>query len=416
MYPRRRNACYVVWYGSKTACALLHHACLMISALLRIRRGAPDTHCADALAARVLAAMAEAGFMSAVCDAVNATVSTAALLRSDIGKRELLGPTFDVTALSTRSDGQAGLTALTVCQYMLTVTEAQFHRLVDVGGGRNPQGSSRLPSEVLQVCGALVDSQLLAAAATALVDSPPVDEIATLPEEVRNSIRFGVRYASSSAATALFYMFGMQTMLAKSGAPEGQRLSAGLLRAARHEAVQRLQVGLLDQLAAHAGMAAGLEEWEGSSGPQEGRDEERRAEECGWEGSSGTWWLAREEAAQGQLLGLDRYGGDGSSGPGRQIRSKTAGWLEEYHCHIVRVTVLDWLSADPEEAAAAGVPAAPPPLLRARLTARAAEALCRLGRGQGLGGAYAPAPEWQFAMSQVRTATRASKEDALKWR
>ncbi len=49
----------------------------------------------------------------------------------------------------------------------------------------------------------------------------------------------------------------------------------------------------------------------------------------------------------------------------------------------------------------ARVEARPPPLLVARLAARAAEALCRLCRGQGLEGAYAPAPEWELARAQV---------------
>ncbi len=81
---------------------------------------------------------------------------------------------------------------------------------------------------------------------------------------------------------------------------------------------------------------------------------------------------------------------------------RTAGWLEDYHSHIVHATVVDWHGVEQQQAAAAGVPAGPPPLLAARLAARAAEALCRLCRGQGLGGAYAPAPEWQFAKAEVR--------------
>ncbi len=149
-------------------------------------------------------------------------------------------------------------------------------------------------------------------------------------------------------------------------------------------------------------MAAGLEEREEGSRQPEGRDAERQARLCGWEGSSGTWWLAREGAAQGKLLGLDGRGAKGSRKAGKNARWKAAGWLEDYHCHIMRVTVQEWLTAEPGEAAAAGVPAAPPPLLVARLAARAAEALCRLCRGQGLGGVYTPAPEWQFATTRVR--------------
>ncbi len=115
----------------------------------------------------------------------------------------------------------------------------------------------------------------------------------------------------------------------------------------------------------------------------------------GWEGSSGAWWFAREEAQQGQILGEEGE-------EGRAACSKTAGWLEGRHCNIVAATLLDWQAAEEQQlAAAAGVPAAPPPILRARLAARAAEALCRLCRGKGLAGAYAPAPQWEFAIAQV---------------
>ncbi len=389
----RNNAYDAVSYGGKTACTLLMNACLNIRTLQRIRGRAAHVQRAHALAARVLAAMTKARFMSAVCDAARGMVATAALLRSAVGVLQCFGPMFNVTRVSAQSNGQAGFLALAVCQYLRTIAESQFYTFAE---------SPSIHSEALQVYGTLADSQLLAAAAVTLVDSPPVGAIAGLPDSDRDSILRDTFLASESAAAALFYISEAQKELATRG-KESRRLSAGLVRAARHEAVQRLQVALLDQLAAHAGMAAGLEEWEGSSGPQEGRDEERRAEECGWEGSSGTWWLAREEAAQGKLLGLDERGSGRSRGSGRRTRSKTAGSLEDYHCHIVRVTVQDWLSMDPAKAAAAGVPAAPPPLLVARLAARAAEALCRLCRGQGLGGAYAPAPVWQFATNKVRS-------------
>ncbi len=388
----------MVWYGGKTAFTLLHNACILVITL----RGNSNSTLHTQVARAALAAMAEASFMSAVSDAVRGIVATAAFLRSDTGVRELSSPTFDLRDASSRSDELAGLSAYTVCRYLRTLMEALHNRLI--GLGRNPPAPVRIPSEVLQAFGALADSQLLAAAAAALVDSPPVDAFATLPDSERNAIRFYVGQATTAAAKSMCNLLAMQEKLAEAGGAEGRQLSAGLGRVKQHEAVRRLQVALLDQLAAHAGMAAGLEEWEGSSGPQEGRDEERRAEECGWEGSSGTWWLAREEAAQGQLLGLDWHGGEGGPESGQKMRSKTAGWLERHHNNILRVTVQEWLNAGPGEAGAAGVPAAPSPLLVARLTARAAEALVRLCRGQGLHGAYAPAPEWQFA-SQVRRTT-----------
>ncbi len=145
-----------------------------------------------------------------------------------------------------------------------------------------------------------------------------------------------------------------------------------------------LQVALLDQLAAHAGLGAELQREE----EQQGQGQQGAQGTRGWEGSSGTWWLACEEARQGKLLGAEE--------------SRRAGWLEDLHCQVVNATVVEWLAADDETAATVRVPARPPPLLAARLAARAAESLCRLCRGQGLEGAYAPAPEWELGMSQVR--------------
>ncbi len=167
-----------------------------------------------------------------------------------------------------------------------------------------------------------------------------------------------------------------------------------------------LQVALLDQLAAHAGLGAKLqgEEQQGQQQGQrqrQGQGHQGTQGGRGWEGSSGTWRLACEEARQGKLLGMDAEGGEGS---GEMTRSRTAGWLEDYHCHVVHVTVVDWHVASlyEQRSVPIGVLARPPPLLAARLAARAAESLCRLCRGQGLGGAYAPAPEWQLGMTQVR--------------
>ncbi len=404
----RRNADDVVEYGGRTACTLLTYACLNISALQHIRGSAPHVQRIHALAARVVAPMTKAGFMSAVCNAARGMVAVAARMRSAVGVAECFGPMFNVRGASAQSNGKAGFLARTVCQYLRTIVESQFYHM----------GSPSIRSEALQVYGTLADSQLLATAAVILVDTPPAGTAATLPDNERDNIRSSTLDASESAATALFYLFEVRRELAARGNRQGKRLSAALLCAARHEAVQRLQVALLDQLAAHAGMAAGLEEWEAGSGPREGRDEERQGRGCGWEGSSGTWWLAREGAAQGKLLGLDERSAGGSRKAGKKARSNDAGWLEDYHCHIMRVTVQDWLTTDPGEAAAAGVPAAPPPLLVARLAARAAEALCRLCRGQGLEGAYAPAPEWQFATTKVcsvreRHLNAARREDTL---
>ncbi len=178
-----------------------------------------------------------------------------------------------------------------------------------------------------------------------------------------------------------------------------------------------LQVALLDQLAAHAGMRVGLEggeQPEGTEAVQEGqtqaqthiRTQEQRAREQqghAWVGGGGSWWVAQEEAGQGRVLGpTDDERMEGSQQSGEELSHRTFGWLEGHHSTVVMATLREWMWVDRELAAEAGVPAAPPPLLAARLAARAAEALCRLCRGQGLAGLYGPAPTWRFSMAPVR--------------
>ncbi len=211
-----------------------------------------------------------------------------------------------------------------------------------------------------------------------------------------------------------------------------------------------LQVALLDQLAAHAGMGAELQEqqaqcekgqeeaeeegeeeeeedeWEeaeqpegveeaqesrrgghraahdeqhntqqleaareeGSVGQQDDGDE-RRPTASVWGGSSGSWWVAKAEARAGKITQVNKEG----RAIGEAMRAKgTTSALKDFHFDIMWVCFWDWQATNEELAALMRVPRRPPPLLRAQLACRAAEAICRLYRGQGLGGAYGSAP------------------------
>ncbi len=364
-------------------------------------------------------------------------------------------------------DGVGSLIADEVCKYTWAMAVLSRHH-VDAPQGRSADMPAitvtraiTVTPEASSILGSLAESGLLAAAAAAVVDCPYVVGVA----------HDSISGAGRNAARAFVSVAVMQHLLWSHGGPEGRRLACRLLRATRHVAVRRLQVALLDQLAAHAGMGAEL------GGGEEGREEEEEEEEQrgeqqneqaqeqgqqahghrgsgaqeqqeppmqvqaqgegakepeagvhqrpggrgqqqkeqahgqqargarlgqeqadGWEGSSGEWWFAREEAQRGQLLGLPEgeWGADAVKG------SQLAGWLEGRHCNVISATLLDWQAAEEQHLAAeAGVPAAPPPLLRARLATRAAEALCRLCRGQGLGGVYGPAPQWVLSTVQV---------------
>ncbi len=155
-----------------------------------------------------------------------------------------------------------------------------------------------------------------------------------------------------------------------------------------------LQVAMLDQLAAHAGMGAELGDGsQARQGVQGMGQRQQGAEAGGWGASGAAWWFPCKEAERGQIMGLIQ---DDMV----QI-ALTVERLEEHYQITVNSTLFEWASVDKKLAAEAGVPAAPPPLLAARLAARAAEALCRLSRREGLGGARALVPGWRFAMKQV---------------
>ncbi len=365
----------------------------------------------------VMSHMAHRTFMSAVADAARGMSAIAAYLPSDAagaggsGQEEPSRLALGNASLNSTRTALARYAALMV-QRLVDLLSARGPRC---SGGRESSGA--VLRTVSPLVGVLAETQLLAAAASAVLGSPHPIANNTLPPDVADMIYGAVRSAVVYAATAVVLLLSARCKLKKCGGRDGRRLAAVLLRMARHEAVQRLQVALLDQLAAHAGLGAelgpageeGQEEGPGQQGQgaggQQGADQQRAQQEQqqqageAWMGTSGAWWFAREEAERGQLLGLVE--GVVGQGPEAQVRSSTAGWLEDYHCQVVFSTLFEWSVASAELAEEAGVLAWPPPLLTARLAARAAEALCRLCRGEGLDGAYAPAPEWQFAASEV---------------
>lgn len=163
-----------------------------------------------------------------------------------------------------------------------------------------------------------------------------------------------------------------------------------------------LQVGLLDLLAVDAGLGAGLGEQGHWEGEERSRREQQQQRGEVWASSTGTWWMAQEEVQRGELLGSGSGGAAGGSG---QDGVSGCGQRESHHVQVLCATVGVWQSEVVVRASAMGVDVRPAPLLEARLAARTAEAMCRLCRGEGLGGAYGPAPEWLLAKIQVRFLT-----------
>ncbi len=374
-------------YAGSTACTLLEFTCRMASTA--------NTHdSGQAVGLEAVAAMAQVGFMTAVADAVRGMVTATAIARSDAGALR----TPHQHALQAQHNTFTSSLASTMGWYTLVVAQLVLNRFrvletAGSGGGPSTSASAQASSQAFQLTESLADSQLLASTAAVLLDCPPILTAEVLAQCSAETLFSAVRKAAENVAKAMCLVGVVQSRMASYEFPQGRLVAAKLLHAARHTAVVRLQVALLDQLAAHAGLGA---EMEGEDEAGEGQEGEQAG---AWAGSSGSWWFALEEAQRGQLLGVEERG----AGQGEvQTRSQTAGWLEDYHCNSVFV-FYDWsVSWAVQPDAEAGVPARPPPLLVARLVARAAEALCRLCRGQGLGGAYAPAPTWEFAKMQVK--------------
>ncbi len=367
--------------------------------------GPGSTQADKDLGEAAMSAMTQGSVLQAAATAARALVATAAqTTRSGttsggaLVRRKAAGIMYGFDEQeSIQCDTLMATAAAGVCTYTWHVINLLHYRLdgvrsasqgsTPVGGSGSASPLSSIPPGVAQLVESLVESQLLAAAAAAVLDCPNALAVGRLEGELTTDACGMLCGAAIWLARSVVNLNTIEGKLWTARVPGARPLAAKLLRAARHTAVVRLQVALLDQLAAHAGMGAELER-EAGQREEVGQGQEQVG---AWAGSSGSWWFAREEARRGQLLGVVK-----------QARGQTAGLLEDHHCTIVLGAFRRWCAeTETQLGAEAGVPVRPPPLLAARLVARAAEALCRLCRGQGLGGAYAPAPMWSFAKCQV---------------
>ncbi len=352
--------------------------------------------------ARVEAWLVQGDFIQAVADAVRGMMATAALLSSDKGARQL-AEKHEGPASGRPRDYLVPAVAQAVWAYAKAVTDVLVRRL----NGEEGEAGVSLPPPLtglqsVDILDTVIKSELLAAAAATVVGCPSPFADRPFPETARDSVCRQIEAASFRAADTLGSVAKLQRMLLEGGREEcgGPRLALGLIHSVQHEAVQRLQVGLLDQLAAHAGMGAQLldgHKGSGAGGQKQLGREEKEAKAGAWVARSGAWWLATEEAKRGQPLAMTQLGPSGGDGAVlAHGAAATAGLLQMHYANVARATIVPWHSLPP-----GSVAARPPPLLLARLTARAAEALCRLGRGQGLDGACTPVPEGLSAATLV---------------
>ncbi len=193
---------------------------------------------------RAMRVMMDKEFMMAVAGAAKGMTATAALLRSEAGVRQFDGRSYDIESAVGQHDAITGPMAMSICRYTLTVGQMLLNMLNAAGIATGGPPVSSVPRDIAAVFEGIAESELLAAAASSILDSPNPYASRVLAEAGRNRVCADVQNASSDAAKALFHIHMLQGKIAHGGGREGQRLAVGLLRGMRHEAVRRLQVGL----------------------------------------------------------------------------------------------------------------------------------------------------------------------------
>ncbi|KXZ47905.1 hypothetical protein GPECTOR_32g518 [Gonium pectorale] len=244
---------------------------------------------------------------------------------------------------------------------------------------------ARLPAPIAEIIDALCSSGLVPAAAGMVLQAPLVDPLPSQRSLEHSAAE--VRAASGDLAQVLFALYNLRMrLIIWLGCTSAPVVALGRLLGSRE--VTALRHAMLQRLAAHGGL---------QPPPPAG---EAEAAEAGAP-KARAWWLTHLELQRGAVVNVHAAGGDGGGdGSGKD----TVGWLEGSHCFTVLVSLGFWRwmgrGMIPSHLHGSLPPplGAPPPLALARLAARTAEAICRLYRGQGLGGAYGPgAPEWLFA-------------------
>lgn len=200
----------LVLYVSCLCFMLLAQACEMVAQ----RRNCSSSSVHQQTADRTLANLESRAFMGAVAAAVRSVVATVALANSQAGQRELHGST--ATAITTAHDllglclEVAGQTAAAVSGYLVILVEV-LDRVLDctmsnVGANGAPPAPLQLPPETVRSLEALADSELLAAAATALVDSPDITTLPGVDATVRFQVCCKLQGACQLAGVGLWHM------------------------------------------------------------------------------------------------------------------------------------------------------------------------------------------------------------------
>ncbi len=210
----------------RTAILLIKQAWNAAIPLLDLSSRARDR----ALGREIVAVMTQREFICAMADAARGLVAVSQLLHS---KATVQQPVCSAAAHNMLM----GTTAATMCMYVQGIAWVLFEHLKD-----SPE-EPRVPPGVTKILDALVQSQLLGAAAATLVDTPNTFTASDLsPDRRQQTTLWDLRYAVCSMALTVHRFSKLRCDLATFCGPEGRRMAGGLSRAMGHVAIQRLQV------------------------------------------------------------------------------------------------------------------------------------------------------------------------------
>ncbi len=243
-------------HASKAAFLLLHNAASWFGELTTHGSRVSGNHVATAAAA----ALTSTSLATAAAKAARGAVATAVQLRSEVAARQRQqqqqqlspGPLEqDMTRLCAECQGMAAQAGRAVGVYAMVLAQILFYRVMGARGGLEAALGSmpfqsaatmHIPAEAVELVQAWEDSELLAAAAVAVLDSPPVyDSDLLFSEQERDRLCAAVQDASFETTRAMFYLREV-VQVAQAAGPDGRRLAARVTAMTRHVAVRRLQV------------------------------------------------------------------------------------------------------------------------------------------------------------------------------
>ncbi len=247
-------------HASNTAFTLLANATCWFDELTTHGSRMSGNHVATA----AVAALTATDFATAAANAARGAVATAVQLRSETAVRkqrrqqqqqqQQLSPgplEQDLPWLCVACQEASVSAARAVGLYATALGQILVYRVMGARGGLEaalgglpfPSAATmQIPPEAVELVQAWEDSQLLAAAAVAVLDSPPVyDSDLLFSEQERDRLCAAVQDASFETTRAMFYLREV-VQVAQAAGPDGRRLAARVTAMTRHVPVRRLQV------------------------------------------------------------------------------------------------------------------------------------------------------------------------------